>query len=118
MIEIVQRLVASDSLRGIERSVVPASLFPRPLDAVGLERHLYLAYAELGVFVTQAEDRVRAVAAEAESAIELGVPVAAPLLAIERTAYALDRRPVELRCSLFACTGAVYHGAIGHDPRA
>ena len=117
VVEIVQRLAAGPAACGIERSVVPASLFPQLLEGVGLERHLYLAYAELGVFIVQAEDRVSAVAADAASANELGVPLATPLLAVERTAYALDRRSVELRSSLFALAGAAYHGAIGNEPR-
>jgi GntR family transcriptional regulator len=82
-----------------------------------LDRHLYLAYAELGVFVTQADDRVTALAADAAGAGQLDVSVAAPVLAIERIAYALDGRPVELRSSLFALAGAAYHGAFGQDAR-
>ncbi len=117
VIEVVQRVRAGQAVRGVERSVVPAGLFPRPLDAVGLDRHLYFAYAELGVFVTQAEDRVTALAADAAGAGQLDVSVAAPVLAIERIAYALDGRPIELRSSLFALTGAAYHGAFGQDTR-
>ena len=118
VVEVVQRLAAGDWVRGIERSVTPAGLFPRPLDEVNLERHLYLAYAELGLFIVQVEDRVSAVAADAASANQLDVPLATALLAVERTACALDKRPVELRSSLFALAGAAYQGAIGNEPRA
>jgi GntR family transcriptional regulator len=69
------------------------------------------------VFVTQAEDRVSAVAADPATASLLDVPVAAPLLAIERVAFVLDKRPVEVRSSLFALEGASYHCSIGQDAR-
>ena len=52
-----------------------------------------------------------ALAADAAGAGQLDVSVAAPVLAIERIAYALDGRPVELRSSLFALAGAAYHSA-------
>ena len=83
----------------------------------GLDRHCYLAYAEHGVFVIQADDRLSAILADAPSASEFDVPISSPLLAVKRIAYALDRRPVELRFSMFALVGASYCCSIGQEAR-
>jgi GntR family transcriptional regulator len=50
----------------------------------------------------RAEERLRAVAADAPGAALLKVPVGTPLLAVDRVAYTYGERPVELRRGL--CT--------------
>ena len=62
--------------------------------------HLFRHYEEVyGVTVVRAEERLSADAATAEDARLLDVPEGTPLLVIDRTAFALDGRPVEWRIS-------------------
>lgn len=58
---------------------------------------------EFGVRMVRAEEKIRAVAADAASAELLGVPVGEPLLSVERTAYTYNDLPMELRRGLY-CT--------------
>lgn len=58
--------------------------------------------SEFGVRMLRAEERLHAVAADAESAAVLDVPPHAPLLAVDRVAYTYGDRPVEARRGL--CT--------------
>jgi GntR family transcriptional regulator len=58
---------------------------------------------EFGVRMVRAEEKIRAVAANAASAEPLGVPVGEPLLSVERTAYTYNDLPMELRRGLY-CT--------------
>jgi GntR family transcriptional regulator len=84
-----------------ERIVLPAALFP-DLDAKrDLPNTLYTLFArDYGITVGRAEERLSAVKAGAEAARHLELDRDAPLLAIDRTAHALDGRPVEWRISL------------------
>ena len=52
------------------------------------------------MLVTFTDDRLSAVAAEAEIAAALGVAPGTPLLKIDRIAFGLDDRPLEWRVSL------------------
>ena len=93
-----------------ERIVLPASLFPGLVERMGdaLPNELYRYYEEVyGVTVARAAERLKAVAASAEEARWLGLRPGAPLLEIDRTAYGLDDRPVELRVS--RCDTARHH---------
>ncbi|MBK5204866.1 MAG: GntR family transcriptional regulator [Polaromonas sp.] len=58
---------------------------------------------EFGVRMVRAEEKIRAVAADAASAELLGVRVGEPLLSVERTAYTYNDLPMELRRGLY-CT--------------
>ena len=58
--------------------------------------------AEFGVRMLRADERLRAVAADAASAALLQVPAGTPLLAVDRIAYTYGERPVEARRGL--CT--------------
>lgn len=58
---------------------------------------------EFGVRMVRAEEKIRAVGADAASAELLGVPVGEPLLSVERTAYTYNDLPMELRRGLY-CT--------------
>ena len=53
--------------------------------------------SEFGTRMIRAEERIRAVAADVEAARELAVPVASPLLLVERVSYTYGERPVEVR---------------------
>lgn len=63
--------------------------------------------AEFAVQMIRAEERLRAVAAQADEAALLAVPTGTPLLSVERLAYTYGDRPVELRRGL-------YHTAAHH----
>ena len=73
-----------------------------------LPNEVYRYYEEVyGVTVARAAERLKAVAATAEDARWLGLRPGAPLLEIDRIAYGLDDRPVELRAS--RCDTARHH---------
>lgn len=63
--------------------------------------------AEFAVHMIRAEEKLRAVAAQADDAALLAVPAGTPLLSVERLAYTYGDRPVELRRGL-------YHTAAHH----
>ncbi len=67
------------------------------------ERSLYSFFeSQFGVRMIRAEERLRAVPADAEAASLLGVPDGAPLLLVERVAYTYGDRPVEWRRGRYA----------------
>jgi GntR family transcriptional regulator len=83
-----------------ERIVLPRALFPG-IEKRDLPNNLYELYrAEFGVSIARATERLKAVAATRREAKHLDVPVGTPLLAIDRTALAIDGAPVEWRVSL------------------
>jgi GntR family transcriptional regulator len=84
----------------VETVVVSEAMFPG-LGAGGeLPNHLFRHYeTKYGVSVMRANERLSAVRAGKRDATLLGVDAGAPLLAIERVAFALDGRAVELRNS-------------------
>ena len=57
--------------------------------------------AEFSVHMIRAEEKVRAVAAAAEEAGLLGLPLGSPLLSVERLSLTYGDRPVELRRGLY-----------------
>jgi len=85
------------------------------LDALrGGECSLYgLLESDYGVRMIRAEERLRAVAADAESASRLGVAVGEPLLRVERTAYTYGNRPVEWRLGLYGTRRHHYRNELG-----
>ena len=91
----------------VERIVLPKALFPG-IEKRDLPNNLYELYrAEYGVTIARATERLKAVAASKREAKHLDVPVGAPLLAIDRTALAIDGAPVEWRMSL--CRTDAFH---------
>jgi GntR family transcriptional regulator len=64
--------------------------------------------SEFGVRMIRAEEKLRAVAADAEAAALLGLAPGAPLLNVERLAFTYGDRPVELRRGLYD-TAAHYY---------
>ena len=64
--------------------------------------------AEFGVRMIRAEEKIRAVAADAPAADFLQVPVGTPLLSVERLTHTYGDQPVELRRGLYN-TGSHYY---------
>jgi GntR family transcriptional regulator len=101
------RVVAIERLRMLadkvcifERIVLPRALFP-VIEKRELPNNLYELYrAEFGVTIARATERLKAVAATRREAKHLDVGVGTPLLAVDRTAFAIDGAPVEWRVSL------------------
>lgn len=94
-----------------DRLVLPAALFKGLTEKRLRERtstiyHLY--QTEFGITVTQAHERVRAVAADRTAARLLGVPLGAPMLQARRTALSFGDKPVEYRVSTINTTGHEY----------
>jgi GntR family transcriptional regulator len=97
----------ADKVCIVERIVLPKVLFPG-IEKRDLPNNLYELYrAEFGVTITRAAERLKAVPASRREARHLDVPVGAPLLAIDRTALAIDGAPVEWRVSL--CRTDAFH---------
>jgi GntR family transcriptional regulator len=89
----------------VDDITLPGALFR------GLTRARYQAYhgsmygffeTAFGVRMLKAREHLRAVAADAASAALLGVPLGAPLLAVDRVTYTYAERPVELRRGMCA----------------
>lgn len=96
--------------------VLPAALFR------GLTRAKLVAYpgsmygffeTQFGVRMLHAQERLKAVGADTASAAALGVPVGAPLLAVERVTFTFGGRPVEFRRGLCVTLAHHYANAIG-----
>ncbi len=64
--------------------------------------------AEFGVRMIRAEEKIRAVAADAASAELLALGVGAPLLSVERLSMTYDDQPVELRRGLYSTASHYY----------
>jgi GntR family transcriptional regulator len=60
--------------------------------------------SEFGVRMIRAEEKLRAIAADAEASTLLGLPLGAPLLSVERLSFTYGDRPVELRRGLYDTT--------------
>lgn len=67
---------------------------------------------EFGVSMVRAEEKLRAVAAEAEFAGLLGIAVATPLLRAERISYTYANRPVELRIGHYVTDQYYYRNSL------
>jgi GntR family transcriptional regulator len=90
----------ADKICIFERIVLPKALFPG-IEKRELPNNLYELYrAEFGVTIARATERLKAVAATRREAKHLDVAVGTPLLAVDRTALAIDGAPVEWRVSL------------------
>jgi len=78
------------------------------------ERSLYSLFeSEFGVRMINAEERLRAVPADEQSAALLGVRVGEPLLLVERTAYTYGNKPVEWRRGLYCTHNHYYRNDLG-----
>ncbi|WP_083518307.1 GntR family transcriptional regulator [Dechloromonas denitrificans] len=80
----------------------------------GGERSLYSLFeSDFGVRMINAEEHLRAVAADPYSAGLLGVPEGSPLLLVERTAYTYGNKPVEWRRGLYCTRQHYYRNDLG-----
>ena len=61
----------------------------------------------------RADEKLRAAAADAESAALLDVAVGTPLLSVERLAYTYGEQPVELRRGLYDTRHHHYRNELG-----
>ena len=94
---------------------LPAPLF-KGLTAERLSEHRGPLYgffeAEFGVRMIRAEEKIRAVAADAASAHLLGLPEGAPLLSVERVSFTYGDRPVEVRRGLYNTASHYYRNEL------
>ncbi len=89
----------------LDEITLPAALFRGPTRerCAGYAGSMYGFFeTEFGVRMLRADERLHAIAADAESARLLHVAPGTPLLAVDRVAYTYGERPVELRRGL--CT--------------
>jgi GntR family transcriptional regulator len=68
--------------------------------------------ADFGVRMIRAEEKIKAVAADAEAVEVLGVVAGAPLLSVERLTYTYGDKPVELRRGLYDTTAHHYRNEL------
>lgn len=94
----------------LDEITLPAQLFR------GLTKARYDAYrgsmygffeTQFGVRMLKAQEKIRAVGADAATARVLGVPLGAPLLAVDRLTLTYGDRPVEVRRGL--CATRAFH---------
>ena len=89
----------------LDEITLPAALF-RGLTKARYDAHRGSMYGffetQFGVRMLKAQERLRAVAADAVAAEVLGVQPGAPLLAVDRVTYTYGDRPVEVRRGLCA----------------
>ena len=80
----------------------------------GWDRSLYSLFeGDYGVRMIRAEERLRAVAADAHSAGLLGLDEGEPLLLVERTAFTYGNKPVEWRRGLYCTKHHHYTNELG-----
>lgn len=80
----------------------------------GGERSLYSLFeSDFGVRMIRAEEHLRAVGADAQSAGMIGVSLGEPLLLVERTAYTYGNKPVEWRRGLYNTRQHYYRNDLG-----
>ena len=112
----VQRLL---SFRGtpvvLDDIWLPGALF-KGLTAERLSDYrgpLYRLFeAEFGVRMIRAEEKIRAVAADADAAALLQLPAGAPLLSVERLSMTYGDRPVEVRRGLYNTASHYYRNEL------
>lgn len=84
----------------VEEIVLSAAQFPQLVSHQPLPNTLYTLYQrEYGLSVLRAEEHLSAVEANSEQAALLDVEEGHPLLRVERIAFAIDGRPIEIRYS-------------------
>ncbi len=95
---------------------LPAGLF-KGLSADRLARYRGPMYGlfetEFGVRMIRAEEKLRAVAADAGAANLLEIATGAPLLSVERLSFTYGDRPVELRHGLYHTADHDYRNELG-----
>ena len=99
-----------------ENLSVPEALFRNMADEPQLPDALYDHYQKAHkVLIMATADRLNAVAADAATAEKLRVKIGAPLLKVDRIAYASDKQPVEWRVWLCHLKDAHYLAHMGQS---
>ena len=100
----------------VDEIYLPADLFP-DLTMEQLrtsDRSLYTLFESLfGVRMVRAEEKIRAVAADAMAAQLLDLDVGTPLLSVERTAFTYGDRAAEWRRGLYSTVNHHYFNELG-----
>ena len=115
VIEIRQLLLIDDKKVGVEVSVLSGHDYPRFDTQFAYGQHLYPVLAEYGVLVGRISETYAALCADRDVGASLDVGEGTPVLRVERTAFALDTEPVELRRSSYHLGGRadlVYGGMV------
>ncbi|UXH80197.1 GntR family transcriptional regulator [Roseateles amylovorans] len=111
MIEIRRLLHSGGQPVVLDDIWLPGSLF-KGLTTERLQEHRGPFYGlletEFGVHMVRAQEKIRAVAAEEESAAPLQVTPGSPLLSVERLSFTYGDKPVELRRGLYNTTHHFY----------
>jgi len=100
----------------VDEIYLPADLFPNlTLDQLrASDRSLYTLFESLfGVRMVRAEEKIRAVAADANAAAVLEIEQGTPLLSVERTAFTYGNRPAEWRRGLYSTVNYHYFNELG-----
>jgi GntR family transcriptional regulator len=92
-----------------EAIVISADLFAGLDKRQPLPNTLYTLYqSEFGVSIVSASEQIQSIAAGRDDADALGIAPGAPILEINRTAYDITGRAIELRQSRFATGKLIY----------
>ena len=114
-VQVRRLLLAGDSPVVLDDLWLPGTLF-KGLTAERLEGWrgpMYRLFeAEFAVHMIRAEEKIRALAAGAEEAALLRVPVGTPLLSVERLSFTYGDRPVELRRGLYLTDAHHYRNVL------
>jgi len=113
---VVKRLlVFSARLLVFDEMILPAGLF-KGINAARLNDFKGSVYgffeSQYGLRMIRAEERLKAVAAEAEAASLLGVAEGTPLLCVDRIAFTYGDKPVEWRRGLYHTSGYSYYNEL------
>jgi len=115
MVEVRRLLHAKTQPVVLDDIWLPGELF-KGLTAERLTQHRGPFYglfeAEFGVHMIRAEEKIRAVLADADSAPLLQVAVGAPLLSVERLSFTYGDKPVELRRGLYNTSTHFYRNTL------
>ncbi|MDP9125259.1 MAG: GntR family transcriptional regulator [Pseudomonadota bacterium] len=113
---LVRRTLAQDDRPVVLDEIwLPAGMFKgltaeRLTDYIGPMYRLF--ETEFGVSMIRAEEKIRAVAADAATAEVLAVPAGTPLLSVERLSFTYGDRPVELRRGLYRTDSHYYRNTL------
>jgi len=113
---LVRRTLLQDDIPVVLDEIwLPAGMF-KGLTADRLRDYVGPMYemfeTEFGVHMIRAEEKIRAVAADAPTAEVLAVAEGTPLLSVERLSYTYGDKPVELRRGLYRTDRHYYRNAL------
>jgi len=103
-VTVIERLRCVDGIRATsEHIVVPTQLFHGlATSPTSLPQALYPFYhQQYGIFVLRANEYISAIAADEQTATDLAVEPGSPTLQVNRTAFDMKNRAVEIRTSRF-----------------